>query len=207
MVKKLSGCQSLGRDDVKTRHKKELAFFGDVWRQWRGNSRHNVTDDFLEVLSQSRPRRLPCQHLNQSTPETPNVCALVMTGPFEYLRSHVIRSTFERGAELGNVLIGLDFHLLGSSKVSNFDDSILANQYIGALQVPVDDRHRMQVIESFQNLPTKSRSFHLTNFSFFRQVIFETALMNQLKNYFYSFIVQTDIKTEVFDNVGVVKLF
>ncbi len=65
----------------------------------------------------------------------------------------------------------------------------------------------MQVIKALQNLSTKSRSFRLAQFAISWQIIFETTILNEFKYNFDRFIIRTDIKTIVLDDIRVVEFF
>lgn len=65
----------------------------------------------------------------------------------------------------------------------------------------------MQVIESFENLFAKSRSFCLTQFTILANVILETAVLDELKYDLNCLVVGAYIKTVVLDNVGMIEFF
>ncbi len=131
----------------------------------------------------------------------------MVTWTFKDLGSHVIRSALERSAELGDVLIRLDFDLFGSAKISNLDSAIFSYKNVRAFEVPVNDWLFMQVIQSFQNLFAKSRSFRLTQFTILTNVILKTAILYQLKHNLYCLVVRAYVKTIVLDNVRMVQFF
>ncbi len=130
-----------------------------------------------------------------------------MAWPFEYLGSHIIRSTFQWGTELGNVFMGFHFNFLGSAKVSNFNNSIFANQNICTFEIAMDYRFLMQVIKSFEYLLTEFWSLMFGQWSMSLQVVFETSILNQFKDDLNFLIVRTDIEAMVFDDVWMIEFF
>lgn len=96
------------------------------------------------------------------------------------------------------------FYLSGSSKVSNFNNSILVQQNVCAFQISVNDGFLMQVIQSLKYLFTYFWSIVFIHRSILFQVVFETSILNELKNDLNFFIVRTDIETVVLDDIGMI---
>ncbi len=101
----------------------------------------------------------------------------MMAWTFEDFRSHVVRGSLKRSTYFGNVLIGLDFNLLGSPEVCDFDGTIFSDKNVRTFEVSVNDEFLMQVVKPSQNMFTKSGSFRLTQFSISINVILKTAVL------------------------------
>jgi hypothetical protein len=75
-----------------------------------------------------------------------------VTGTFENLRHHILRSTCEGGTKLGNIFVGLDFNLFSGAKVGNFDDSFFGNKNVGAFEISVNDTFLVKVLYCLNDL-------------------------------------------------------
>ena len=138
----------VGHDEEPIYASSEESVSFALWRRRRGTTN---AEDGLH-LGEVRPGVRASKHLDDETPKGPYVGLACVTRLLDNLRCHPINTPLEaRSVNFGSrKQIVVD--ALRDAKVGDLNPALVVDEYVGALDVAVDDLARVEVLESGEDL-------------------------------------------------------